>query len=244
MQTRNRKGEIGDEIGEAAFLLRCTQMGWVACRPCMEKQHYDYIVDTGRNLVRVQVKSNSAPSSKYRHRVNLGRGSHMMVPYTKQDQDIECFAIHLLPSDTWYIMPVEAGDGRVGMTFAMKEYVADTGYEQYCEDWAELDRPGAGRAIEQEPVDRRPRKRPRGRPRKQPTLDIKACAEECGTRPAASKDVRRQRAALAPPFHQKHMEIGRHRPRPKLPHHQRNLTAVVSGMVRHVQHQVRKRHFG
>lgn len=68
MQTKSRKGEIS----EAAFQLRCAQMGWVACRPCVEKQHYDYIVDTGRALVRMQVKSSTVRCSQRRHNVTLG----------------------------------------------------------------------------------------------------------------------------------------------------------------------------
>ncbi len=46
--------------------------------------------------------------------------------------------------------------------------------------------------------------------------------------------------SLTAAFHQKHMEIRGRRLGAKLPHHQGDLTPVVSGMVRHMLHQVRQ----
>ncbi len=180
MQTKNRLGEIS----EAAFLLRCTQMGWVVAKPFVEKQHYDFIVDTGRNLVRVQVKSSEFPCSNYRYRVNLGRGARTTVPYTKAD--IDFFAIHVVRDDTWYILPVEAVGGRLGMTFPMLEYVAGSGREECHEDWEAMDQQRNG----PEQVDRSAGQRPRRSWRKKPTFTIQACASEFETQPLRKEVVR------------------------------------------------------
>jgi hypothetical protein len=44
--------------------------------------------------------------------------------------------------------------------------------------------------------------------------------------------------SLAAAFHQKDMEVRGQRLGAKLPHHQRDLTSMVSGMVRQMLHQV------
>jgi hypothetical protein len=50
----------------------------------------------------------------------------------------------------------------------------------------------------------------------------------------------RESCRCATAFHQKHMEVGGHRFGVKLPHHQCDLTPMVSGMVRQMLHQVRQ----
>src|SRR6266568_2360829 len=44
--------------------------------------------------------------------------------------------------------------------------------------------------------------------------------------------------SLAPAFHQKHMEVRGERSGVKLPHHQRDLTSMISGMVRQMVHHL------
>ena len=56
---------------------------------------------------------------------------------------------------------------------------------------------------------------------------------EGGTVPALAST-----RSLAAPFHQKHMEVGGQGFRAQLPQHQRDLAAVVGGMVRQMLHQV------
>ena len=46
--------------------------------------------------------------------------------------------------------------------------------------------------------------------------------------------------SLTAPFHQKHMEVRGKSLGAKLPHHQRDLTPVISGMVRQMLRQVRQ----
>jgi len=47
---------------------------------------------------------------------------------------------------------------------------------------------------------------------------------------------------LAVAFYQKHMEVRSHRLGVKLPHHQGDLTSMVSGVVRYMLHEVRQSH--
>ncbi len=142
MRTENRPGELG----EATFLLRATERGWVVSKPFGEKQCYDFIVDNGRNLLRVQVKSTEAPCSKHRYHINLGRGGGARIPYQKNQ--IDFFAIYLVQENAWYILPIEAAMGWVGLSVPKTECVSGTAYEKYSEAWGLMDGGGewSGRA--------------------------------------------------------------------------------------------------
>jgi hypothetical protein len=90
------------DLAEIAFRLRGALRGWIVPVPCVEKQAYDSIIDNGRDLLRIQVKSSEVPCSKTRYRINLGHGVNSKTAYTKAD--IDYFAIYLIPEDTWYLL--------------------------------------------------------------------------------------------------------------------------------------------
>src|SRR5882724_7975722 len=130
------KARPGD-IAEAVFGLRSMQRGWVVSKPCAEKQAYDHIIDNRCNLLRIQVKSTTTLYSKNRYHVNMGRGEHTKIAYTKND--IDFFAIYLLPEDAWYIFPVEFAAGRVGLSVPKADHAQGTKYEPYLNAWHYLD---------------------------------------------------------------------------------------------------------
>jgi len=84
---KERRGEFA----EAAFLMQITERGWVISQPFGHKQGYDFVVDNGRDLLRVQVKSTEVASSKYRARVTLGRGNQSKTPYQPWEVDFSRF---------------------------------------------------------------------------------------------------------------------------------------------------------
>ena len=53
---------------------------------------------------------------------------------------------------------------------------------------------------------------------------------------SGSRLTQRVSRILHPAFHQEYVKVCRHGLGANLPHHQRNLSAMVSGMVRHVLH--------
>jgi len=203
MVSKNRLGELS----ELMFQLRAGQQGWIVSRPCTEKELYDYIIDTRRHLLRVQVKSSVVPCSKGRYHINLGRGSGSKIPYTKQD--IDFFAIHLVPEDTWYILPVEAAAGRVGLTVPKLGHHTGTQCEQYLEAWALMANPRTDRrATDRQPTDRQPAlcqtkeiqptgpeppkppaKSSRKRRAQNPTFTLLACAQDFDPRLARKQVV-------------------------------------------------------
>jgi hypothetical protein len=61
------------EKGELAFLHKAASLGFGVAQPYGDKEHYDFILDSGERFWRVQVKSTSCaearPQRLYRHRL-------------------------------------------------------------------------------------------------------------------------------------------------------------------------------
>ena len=123
-------------------------------------------------------------------RVNIGRGKHTKIAYTKND--IDFFAIYLLPEDAWYILPVEFAAGRVGLSVPKKDHVLGTKYESFLNAWHFLDaNPGnpnsyatqnpatQNKAAQSDPTQNDPTQNEAAPDEPwSPLIDIKACAEE------------------------------------------------------------------
>jgi len=99
------------ELSEAAFLLKATSMGFRVAKPWGDSERYDFIVDSGGRLWRVQLKSTAVVHARgYEvqplysvYRRACGRGK---AEYTADEIDV--LAVHIRPSDVWYVIPVEA----------------------------------------------------------------------------------------------------------------------------------------
>ena len=99
------------ELSEAAFLLQALLAGFVVAKPHGDNARYDFIVDNGKRLIKVQVKSTSRLVSQSRYAVTIGRHYHgVPVPYGLSEVDF--LAIHVVPHDCWYIMPLAATNGK------------------------------------------------------------------------------------------------------------------------------------
>jgi PD-(D/E)XK endonuclease len=102
---RNRRRRTGD-IGEAAFVLKATQLGLQVAKPLSGKEGYDYITHDGHTASRVQIKTTATRASKGAYHVSTARGARKLTPYKKNE--IDYFVIYVLPEDTFYILPQKA----------------------------------------------------------------------------------------------------------------------------------------
>jgi hypothetical protein len=95
------------EISEAAFLHKAVSLSFKVTKPWGDSERYDFILDSGARLWRVQIKSTSA----------LHAGGYQIQPihyvygerklaYTSDE--IDALAAHIVPLDVWYILPVSA----------------------------------------------------------------------------------------------------------------------------------------
>jgi hypothetical protein len=95
-QIRKRGGVV-----ELRFWMEATRRGVIVSKP-HEVARYDFIVDCGRRLYRVQVKSTTV---KVCHQYKLAMfTSPSKKSYTKEEVDF--VAAYVIPEEAWYIFPL------------------------------------------------------------------------------------------------------------------------------------------
>jgi hypothetical protein len=97
--------KVTGERSEAAFLNKASNLGFGVAKPCGESCRYDFILDNGACLYRVQVKCTECIRGRaYETRATYTTGKGRAF-YTKKD--IDFIAAHVVPLDIWCIIPVE-----------------------------------------------------------------------------------------------------------------------------------------
>ncbi|MGA9964679.1 MAG: group I intron-associated PD-(D/E)XK endonuclease [Terriglobales bacterium] len=127
------------EQGELAFLSKASSLGFALSLPYGHMQRYDFVVDSGKNLWRVQVKTtehmlNGLYLVGIHHRAN--RRAHA---YT--ESEIDFVAVYILPEKTWYILPVREVTEHRSLLFRPKGYTRRDPYAHYREAWHLLRQP-------------------------------------------------------------------------------------------------------
>lgn len=92
------------ERSEAAFLSKASELGFGVAKPWGDSERYDFILDNGRRLLRVQVKAtDSLRAGAYETRATytVGKGRAVYSP-----DDIDFLVAHVVPLDLWYVLPV------------------------------------------------------------------------------------------------------------------------------------------
>jgi hypothetical protein len=95
---------------EMMFMVKATQKGFAKAKTYGDSRHYDFIMDVGRSLWRVQVKSSSAKQYGS-YQVNLQRNANGEV-IAYDASEIDFVVAIVMPCDAWYVIPVEAIAGR------------------------------------------------------------------------------------------------------------------------------------
>ena len=137
--TRKRFGEHS----EAAFLERATYEGFGVAKPWGDSDRYDFILDSGHRLWRVQVKSTShqiAGRYGYPFMAHSWEKDGSKRPYTPDQIDI--LAAYIVPEKLWYIIPIQALNGTLTFTLFCHQRPAGRGgahrahnFDQYREAW-------------------------------------------------------------------------------------------------------------
>lgn len=105
-----RDTKSNGELAEAAFVHKAVSLGLVVSKPFGPDARYDFVVDSGTRLYRVQVRS---------VRCDGGSGYLVRCCYSKQrpytPQDIDVLAAYVIAENAWYIIPVGAFAPAVGI---------------------------------------------------------------------------------------------------------------------------------
>jgi len=127
-----RHAKARGEWAELRFIARAIELGFRPSKPWGESSPYDVAIDYAGRFCRVQVKCTIF------HRGNSYK-CHLDsngVPY-RPDQ-IDFIAAYVIPTDTWYILPIKATHGQPDILLTPRSNHAK--YAKYKEAWHLLKR--------------------------------------------------------------------------------------------------------
>jgi len=119
------------ELGELAFAHKAAALGFGVAKPHGDNEPYDFIVDSGERLWRVQVKS-IYTLSRGGYRAAGERCNH--IPY--KQEEIDFLVAYIVPLRIWYVIPAN----RVAVSTALAFYPSGCRqgggrFEPYREAW-------------------------------------------------------------------------------------------------------------
>jgi len=116
------------EWAELVFAVRAMELGLRLARPWGESSGYDFTVDQGARIVRVQVKSTIFKEgvSGYSCTLKDSKG-----PYKKNTFDF--VAAYVIPEDVWFVIPEKVVRGMWSVGLYPKLETAK--YREYQEAW-------------------------------------------------------------------------------------------------------------
>jgi hypothetical protein len=121
------------EWAEMMFMVKAAQMGFATAKPYGDSRRYDFVVDTGSRLWRVQVKSSSAKQYGS-YLVNLQRNENgEVVPY--DITEIDFVVAYVMPCDAWFVIPVEAAVARKSAKLCARENPRSGRLGKYWQAW-------------------------------------------------------------------------------------------------------------
>jgi hypothetical protein len=127
------------ELGEVAFMHKATSLGFGLALPYGHLHRYDFIVESGNNLWRVQVKT-TAYMVDGSYQVCIRRNTPTSsLPYTASEVDF--VAVYIIPEKTWYILPVREVVERQALRIRPKGHRRTDRYAYYREAWHLLRQP-------------------------------------------------------------------------------------------------------
>lgn len=145
--TLNAIGSRKGDAAEAEFMARACGLAFRVAKPWGNIDPYDVLVGAGRGFWRVQVKCAT----------NIGPGKywangHASSLYTKNDVDF--LAVWLVEKNVWYIVPIEAIEGRATLYFRHGTGTRrrESRLERYREAWCLLACPPKARGWKDIPV--------------------------------------------------------------------------------------------
>ena len=119
------------ELAESLFLSKAVGLGFAVAKPWGDSEPYDFILDSGRRLWRVQVKARfSALTDRGRYVIHAHGGSYRC--YTADEVDV--LVAYVVPVNAWYVFPIAALRGIVQIHLS-SHAGSRSKYETYREAW-------------------------------------------------------------------------------------------------------------
>lgn len=123
--------KVRGAVVELAFMLKAASLGFGISKPHADTERYDFIVDSGKRLSRVQVKSTFSPINGG-YRATCYGGDHSLY----NAHQIDFLVVHIVPRNIWYVIPVSAIIGATSLALYPDGCRRDGGYfEAHREAW-------------------------------------------------------------------------------------------------------------
>ncbi|MBI1741218.1 MAG: hypothetical protein HY233_04720 [Acidobacteriales bacterium] len=134
--TTKRRGELS----ELAFVYKAASLGFHVAKPYGDSERYDFILDAGHRLWRIQVKSTTTLLCGL-YRINAHRRTNNgAVPY--QPGEIDFLIAHIIPENAWFILPIALIQDRTSVLLAPRRHPRGPGlFGTYREAWHLLRNP-------------------------------------------------------------------------------------------------------
>jgi hypothetical protein len=121
-------------MSEAAFLHKAMGLGFKVTKPWGDSERYDFVLDSGARLWRVQIKCTAVVRAGGYH-IKPSHGVYRASKQMYTAEDIDVLAAHVVPLDVWYVVPV----GVLGPGMSLRLYPAGgcgrARFEEYREGW-------------------------------------------------------------------------------------------------------------
>jgi hypothetical protein len=138
-QARGVEIQQGD-LGEVAFVHKATCLGFVTAKPYGQNHRYDFIVEGGKNLWRVQVKTCTSVRDDL-YKVGIHRSLNG-VPTAYTEFEVDFVVVYIMPEGTWYVLPVREVVGQTYLRFRGPNAIHRRDpYAYYREAWHLLREP-------------------------------------------------------------------------------------------------------
>ncbi len=131
VRTTKQRGEVAESI----FMTKALTKGFGVAKPWGDSERYDFILDSGTRLWRVQVKSTYKASQSGAYRVHVC-GAVRERAYTKEEIDV--LVAYAEPEDVWYVVPVAALGKGIDIALFPNRHRRASPFEQYREAWGWL----------------------------------------------------------------------------------------------------------
>jgi len=138
------------EVAELAFMHKAASLGFGVAKPYGDSHPFDLLLQHGRRLLRIQVKSvfASNPKNRWGYAVNVSQHRNMRCAFYSED-DIDFLAAYVAAHDAWYVIPVKSVSARKAINLypAGKKKSTAGLFEQYREAWHLLKDETEGRSL-------------------------------------------------------------------------------------------------
>ena len=151
-----RDGKRRGQVAELAFMHKAADLGFAVTKPYGDDEPYDFILDSGRRLWRVQVKSTeSGFMGQHYYCVRSGHCNAGQRRKTYTSDEIDFLVVYIVPCDAWYVIPVSELGSRANIYLYPENPASRGRFERYREAWCLMACPRHGKPRDDIAVEHR-----------------------------------------------------------------------------------------